>query len=237
MFAAALRSKRFPQNVQTALCGAYSESRFYWGAITLFFRLAMSIVFATIRDFPSTAALTQCFFCSTMLVLLVYMKPHHHEPTNFFDIMCHAILTIQFALVAIGTVSESLGFTPSDSNLYFGSLSRTAQANMYLRCVSRLTLPRVLRMFCIFSRYDIGSYIPFVMGAVLWLYLHRTAISDRASLSYRSLKSFSIVFFRRCMRWSATDLALGSAENKLCGVELGKCDRTGPENGCEDANL
>jgi hypothetical protein len=71
-----------------------TRSRGFIGAQLQFFRLAMSILFATIRDFPSTAALIQFILCHTMLVLLVYMKPHHHEPTYFFDIMCHAILTI-----------------------------------------------------------------------------------------------------------------------------------------------
>jgi hypothetical protein len=133
LFVAALRSKRLPQNVKTSLCGAYSESRFYWSAVTLIFRLVMSIVYTTIRSTPSTAALIQSFLCVAMLVLLVCQKPYRSATTHLFDILCHAILIIQYGLVGIGTVPDSLGFVPSKSNLYFDSLNRAALANSYLR--------------------------------------------------------------------------------------------------------
>jgi hypothetical protein len=133
LFAVALRSKWLPQKVQTAVCGAYSDSRFYWGAVTLVFRLGMSIVFSTIRSIPSSSALIQCFLCVSMLVLLVRQKPYCSTYTHLFDVMCHAILVVQFGLVAIGTVSESLGFVPSENNLYFVSLNRAALANSLLR--------------------------------------------------------------------------------------------------------
>jgi hypothetical protein len=133
MFVAALRSKRLPQNVRTSLCGAYSESRFYWSAVTLIFRLAMSIVYTTIRSTPSTAALIQSFLCVAMLVLLVRQKPHRSAATHLFDILCHAILIIQYGLVGIGTVPDSLGFVPRQNNLYFDSLNRAAVANAFLR--------------------------------------------------------------------------------------------------------
>jgi hypothetical protein len=133
LFAIALRSKWLPQKVQNAVCGAYSDSCFYWGAVTLVFRLGMSIVFTTIRSIPSSSALIQCFLCVAMLVLLVREKPYRSAYTHFFDVMCHAILVVQYGLVAIGTVSESLGFVPSENNLYFVSLNRAALANSFLR--------------------------------------------------------------------------------------------------------
>ena len=133
LYTAALFSKRLPQNVQNAGCGAYSESCFYWGAVTLTFRLVMSIVFTTIRTIPSTAALIQCFLCVAILALLLRLKPYRRASTYIFDILCYAILIIQFNLMAVGTVSESLGILPNSNNLYFFTLNQAAAANLYLR--------------------------------------------------------------------------------------------------------
>jgi hypothetical protein len=133
LYAAALFSKRLPQNVQNAACGAYSESCFYWGAVTLTFRLVMSIVFTTIRTIPSTAALIQCLLCVAILALLLRQKPYRRASTYIFDILCYAILIIQFILLAVGTVSESLGILPNSNNLYFFTLNQAAAANLYLR--------------------------------------------------------------------------------------------------------
>jgi hypothetical protein len=133
LFAAVLHFRWLPPNVQKAVCSAYSESRFYWGAVTLLFRLGMSMAFTTIRDIPSTAALIQCFLCVAIIIALMHQKPYCHAATYVFDILCHAILVVQFGLVVIGTVSDSLGFVPSKNNLYFDTLNRAAAAALYLR--------------------------------------------------------------------------------------------------------
>jgi hypothetical protein len=137
LFAAALHFKWLPQNVQMVVCSAYSESRYYWGAVTLLFRLAMSIMFTTIRDTPSIAALIQCFLCVAMIMLLMHQKPYCRAATYLFEILCHTILVVQFGLVAIGTVSDSLGLVPSNNNLYYGTLKSAADAILYLRYWSR----------------------------------------------------------------------------------------------------
>jgi hypothetical protein len=98
VFAAALRWKRLPHNVRVAVCSAYSESRFYWGAVTLFFRLVMSVVFATIREYPSTAALVQSFLSIAMLILLMHLRPYHYAPTYCLDVLCYGSLFMQFVL-------------------------------------------------------------------------------------------------------------------------------------------
>jgi len=137
LFAAALHFRWLPQNVQKSVCGAYSESRFYWGAVTLLFRLAMSTVFTTIRTAPSTAALIRCFLCMAIIILIMHQKPYCHASTYLFDILCHAILVVLFGLVAIETVSDSLGFVPSENNLYSDTLNRAAEAILYLRYLPR----------------------------------------------------------------------------------------------------
>jgi hypothetical protein len=63
----------------------------------------------------------------------MHQKPYCHAATYLFDIFCHAILVVQFGLMAIGTVSDSLGLVPSNNNLYYGTLNSAAQATLYLR--------------------------------------------------------------------------------------------------------
>ncbi len=193
LFAAVLYFRWLPQSVHKAVCGAYSESRFYWGAVTLLFRLAMSIVFTTIRDIPSTAALIQCLLCVAILVLIVYSKPYHHSATYLFDILCHAILVVQFGLVIIGTVSDSLGFVPSESSLYFDTLNRAAEATAFLRYHPR---------HCSFYHYIICFLISviFTLRFVQVCPLHRVrhAMDIPASRPHIRQHVFDLPLYQRC---------------------------------------
>jgi hypothetical protein len=70
-------------------------------------------------------------------MLLMHQKPYCRAATYLFEILCHTILVVQFGLVAIGTVSDSLGLVPSNNNLYYGTLKSAADAILYLRYWSR----------------------------------------------------------------------------------------------------
>jgi hypothetical protein len=133
VFAAALRWKRLPHNVRAAVCSAYSQSRFYWGAVTLFFRVLMSIMFATLREFPSTAALLQSFLCVTMLILLTYLKPYRLATTHHLDVMCYATLIMQFVLEIFVRSSDSLGVSPGINNPFSGIANAAVEVSSALR--------------------------------------------------------------------------------------------------------
>ena len=99
VYAAALCRGWLSQSVLRALCGAFKKEGIYWGVVTSIFRLVMSIVFATIRDFPSTAALIQSFLCVAVLILLTFQKPYRDDKYTYnFDILCYAILIFHFGL-------------------------------------------------------------------------------------------------------------------------------------------
>jgi hypothetical protein len=144
VFAAALRWKRLPHNVRAAVCSAYSESRFYWGAVTLFFRLVMSIVFATLREFPSTAALVQLFMCVSMLTLLMYQKPYRAASTYHLDVLCYVSLVMQFALEVLVRDSDSLGVSPGTDNPFFNILNAAIEVSLSLRYVQPSTFVLVV---------------------------------------------------------------------------------------------
>ncbi len=135
MFAAALRWKRLPHNVRTAVCSEYSESRFYWGAVTLVFRLGMSIMFATIRSPSSTAAMVQWFLCVAMLVLLTYQKPYRVASTYHLDVLCYTSLIVQFGLEVLVRESESLGVSLSPDSPFSQTLQIAVESSFALRYV------------------------------------------------------------------------------------------------------
>ncbi len=199
LYAAALRLEWLPDSVQRALCGAYKKEGIYWGVATSIFRLVMSIVFAAIRDFPSTAALIQSFLCVAVLILLTYQKPYRDEKYTYnFDILCYAALVFQFGFAVLVSVSESLGVTTSESNLYFATLNQSAAAIAELRCVSRCLLLSSLRYFIIVSYCSLGSYIMFIVGIALWMILHRTFIYDNVLFIFCHLKGYANSYFQHC---------------------------------------
>ncbi len=135
LFAAALRWKWLPLKIRTTVCSAYSETKYYWGAVTLAFRLVMSVVYASVREFPSIAALVQSLLCFAMLMILMHLKPYRHSFTYYFDVLCYVCLVIQFVLEVLVRASESLGFSLSSANNFSKSLDDSFKASFILRYV------------------------------------------------------------------------------------------------------
>jgi hypothetical protein len=135
LFAATLRWNRLPPQVRMAVCSAYSEPRYYWGAVTLAFRLVMSIVYATVRQFPSIVALLQLFLCVTMLLLLMYQKPYRIASTHHFDVLCYVCLIIQFSLEVWVRASESLGVSLAPNTDVSTQLHSAYEASFAVRWV------------------------------------------------------------------------------------------------------
>jgi hypothetical protein len=132
-FAAALRWNLLPPSVRTRVCCAYSEHRFYWGSVTLFFRLAMSVMSAIGR---SVSTLVQACFCITMLVLLIDQKPYRCASTYRFEVLCYSSLVIQFMLQALLVESVSLGVSPQAK--HYGLLKNADDASTVFRCASQI---------------------------------------------------------------------------------------------------
>jgi hypothetical protein len=136
LFVAALRWKRLPPNIRTTVCSAYKPLKEYWGAVTLTFRLVMSIVYAGIEASPSIAALVQLALCVAMLLLLTYQKPYRTDSTHHFDVMCYVCLIIQFVLEVLVRATESLGISIEPSNPFLHSLDIAYQTSFGMRCTS-----------------------------------------------------------------------------------------------------
>jgi hypothetical protein len=75
-FAAALRLKSFPPSARDAVCGKYSGPMFYWGAVTLSFRLLISAAQFLRVDYPNLMAFVRSSLSMGVLVLLVHLRPY-----------------------------------------------------------------------------------------------------------------------------------------------------------------
>ena len=100
------------------------------------FRLGMSIMFATIRASPSTAAMVQLFVCVAMLILLMYQKPYRVASTYHLDVLCYTSLIVQFALEIIVRESDSFGVSLSPNNPFSKTVQIAVDASFAMRYVS-----------------------------------------------------------------------------------------------------
>jgi hypothetical protein len=76
-FAAALLRNKLPEQARSTVCSAYTEQLFYWGAVTLGFRLLMSITPLIVDvQYPNVSAFVQLILSALMFGLLVHLRPY-----------------------------------------------------------------------------------------------------------------------------------------------------------------
>jgi hypothetical protein len=109
VFAAALRLKKLPQSARDAVCGKFTEPVFYWGAVTLFFRLLVSVTQFLRVEFPNLLAFVRLFLSTGFFSLLVNLRPYVDERTFWVDVVCYVCLIAQFGLQIFAAEREFLG--------------------------------------------------------------------------------------------------------------------------------
>jgi hypothetical protein len=123
-FAAALRLKSFPPSARDAVCGKYSGPMFYWGAVTLSFRLLISAAQFLRVDYPNLMAFVRSSLSMGVLVLLVHLRPYVYRRTFWVDVACYVCLIAQFGLQTFATTRDFLGVAESsDRRVFFLSVT------------------------------------------------------------------------------------------------------------------
>jgi hypothetical protein len=123
-FAAALRLKNFPPSARDAVCGTYSGPMFYWGAVTLSFRLLISVAQFLRVNYPNLMAFVRSFLTIGVFSLLLYKRPYVHERTFWVDVACYVCLIAQFGLQIFAADLDFLGVTESyDRRVFFTSVA------------------------------------------------------------------------------------------------------------------
>jgi hypothetical protein len=117
-FAVALRLKDRFQTARDTLCGKYTGQVSYWGAITLSFRLLISVVQFLRVDYPNVLAFTRSLLSMGMLILLVNLRPYVHERTFWVDVACYVCLIVQFGLQIFAATREFLASSSTRESFF-----------------------------------------------------------------------------------------------------------------------
>jgi hypothetical protein len=124
VFAAALRLKKLPQSVRDAVCGKFTQPVSYWGAVTLFFRLLVSVTQFLRVEFPNLLAFVRSFLSTGVFFLLVNLRPYVDERTFWVDVICYVCLIAQFGLQGFSANKDYLAVSESsDQQSFFRSIS------------------------------------------------------------------------------------------------------------------
>jgi hypothetical protein len=131
LFAVALFRKKLPDQARFALCCAYTERLFFWGALTIGFRFLMSITLLLVPvQYPNVTAFAHLVLSVIMLLLLVLLRPYVAIHTFWIDVSCYMCLIAQFGLQTINTTRDALGI--SQNPWFFDSLTVGGVAFRYI---------------------------------------------------------------------------------------------------------
>ena len=109
-FAAVLLRNKLPEQARSAVCRAFTEQLFYWGAVTLGFRLVMSITPLIVPvQYSNMSAFVHSVLSGLMICLLMHNRPYAAIYTFWIDVSCYLCLIAQFVLQAISSTRDVLG--------------------------------------------------------------------------------------------------------------------------------
>jgi hypothetical protein len=136
-FCAVLKFKKIDAQTQAIVCSAYTDTRYYWIAIKLVYRFIVTVISATVPQNPSVSAMALSLCTMCMLALIIALRPYVSQRTHYMDMFCYICLIIQFLLQCVARASESMGFSITEDNVFFESVSNAAAASIFLRSVFR----------------------------------------------------------------------------------------------------
>jgi hypothetical protein len=135
LFCAALQFGKISNHTRAVVCSAYTDSKFFWIAVQLFFRFVVTVLSALVSEVPSFAALAVCICTMFKLALLIAFRPYIEIRTYYMDVFCHAFLIVLFLLQTVVRASESMGFSVPEGNRFYDALKMASTASSVLRCV------------------------------------------------------------------------------------------------------
>jgi hypothetical protein len=126
-FFTALWRNKLPEDARAVVCQAFTEPVFYWGTLTLAFRLLISLMQFLQVLFPSLLAFMRMMLSLVVLILLVMLRPHLFALTLCVDVVCYSCLVAQFGLQMFSATFDNIGVnvSPNQRGFYsaMGSLS------------------------------------------------------------------------------------------------------------------
>jgi hypothetical protein len=118
-FAAALRFEKLSQSARDAVCSKFTGPMSYWAAVTLSFRLLISITQFLRVEYPNMMAFVRLFLSIGVLFLLFNFRPYVHNRTLWVDVTCYVCLIAQFGLQIFSADRQYLGVAESSVQASF----------------------------------------------------------------------------------------------------------------------
>jgi hypothetical protein len=118
-FAAALRLKKRFRTARDAVSGKYTGPMYYWGSVTLSFRLLISAAQFLRVDYPNALAFTRMLMSVGVFSLLLYKRPYVYQRTFWVDVACYLCLIAQFGMQTFATTRDFLGVAESSDRERF----------------------------------------------------------------------------------------------------------------------
>jgi hypothetical protein len=132
---AGLKFNRIPAHVRAVLCSPYTDDTYYWVALALLFRFVVSVLSATVRQFPSVSAMVLLFCTVCMLMLLMTHRPYVDQRTYYMDIFCYFCLIVQYMLQSLAGAPESLGLSLNQNSRFFDTVRDASTASVAIQSV------------------------------------------------------------------------------------------------------
>ena len=129
VFAAALWLNKLPVDARAVICRNFTEPVFYWGAVTLSFRLMISLLQFLQVVLPNLLALIRMILSTAMLIMLVHLRPHVLVQTFWVDVVCYVCLIAQFGVQTMFADREYLAVPELDEQkTFFRAMSKLSSA-------------------------------------------------------------------------------------------------------------
>jgi hypothetical protein len=131
-FFAALWLNKLPENARLVVCRPFVEPAFYWEALTLAFRLLVSVMQFLQVDHPTLSAFMRMMLSLGVLILLINLRPHLFTHTFSVDVACYSCLVAQFGLQAFFAGMDYFAVTPvtftPDQRRFYDAMMRMTLA-------------------------------------------------------------------------------------------------------------
>jgi hypothetical protein len=154
IFAVLLFQEKLPASARAAVCRVYTDGQQYWAAVTLVFRLLISLFQFLRESYPNILAFMRCSLSMCMLALLINYRPYKNVNTFLVDIACYVGLIAQFGLQSISESRDFFGIAADAQKTFFQTLSSLSTGFRY---AFSLTAPSYCSMCSRFGAFQICS--------------------------------------------------------------------------------
>jgi hypothetical protein len=145
-FFLALWRNKLPDNARLVVCREFTERVFYWPALTLGFRLLISVLQFLQSVAPTLLAFLRTVLSLGMSILLTNLRPHTFDHAYWMDVACYSCLVLQFSLQTFFAGVDFLAVTvTADQRKFFDSMRSLSLA---LRFVCSVVLNRLCCVPC-----------------------------------------------------------------------------------------